>query len=429
MINRRDFIKKMAVGGAVASVFGHLGTGARLLGPRDAVAAESKRVVFLSDVHLSADAEHAAMSAHLVDLAAFLDNLNTRKNVAEVVLLGDIFEGWAIPAESVPTSFLDILDAPQNASVVSALQGLCANPEIGVTYVTGNHDLLSFEAVNRQAIAETFPGMTIVSEAPGLGAYAKDEVIWAEHGHRYTLFNAPDVWSHEGSHLPLGYFITRLASSKSAVDGRVYPTPDLLNRLLKDTAGALNRTRGNREPYVTGPNAEGVIDDVLIVAIFNAIALWAGKRPRDVFVMDGLDGFAEDPFVESVALLYDRIYSEWPARQNIVNKRVAFFSDLGEMDAAADLLLFMPEQILQFYPFAPRIVLFGHTHKPCLAFHGWGGGTIYANTGTWTDDHPMTWVEIEIAEPAVDLRAYRVELWFYNEIAPKQVASIIVGGT
>ena len=84
------------------------------------------------------------------------------------------------------------------------------NQYIQVTYVTGNHDLLSFEPATKTLIQRTFPEMVICSEEPGLGAYSIDEVLWAEHGHRYSLFNAPDTWSHDKSHLPLGYLPQRL---------------------------------------------------------------------------------------------------------------------------------------------------------------------------------------------------------------------------
>lgn len=426
MINRREFIKKLAVGGAAASMLGQIGTGPDFFGVREARASERNRLVFLSDLHLGAVAAYAPLSEHVVDLASFLERLNDRTDVAELVLLGDIFDDWVFPTEDTPLAFADILDAPQNASVIAALQDICNNPNIQTTYVTGNHDLLSWQEENRLAIAQTFPQMTILSDAPGLGAYSKDGVIWAEHGHRYCLFNAPDIWSHQGSHLPLGYFITRLASSKSVTDHRMYHPSDVLNALLKETAASLNRSRKGLPPYWAGPDTEGIVDDALIVALFNAMAFWAGKRPRDRFILNGKDGFQRNPMVERVAFLYDTIFSQWPERQNIVTRLIAVTNDLEKMYATAELLLTMPERIRPLYPFTPRIVLFGHTHQPCLFYHAHGKGTVYANTGTWVDDKPMTWVEIEVTEPSPSQRSYRIELWYNDEAQPRQFATIVV---
>jgi hypothetical protein len=86
---------------------------------------------------------------------------------------------------------------------------------------------------NKSVIQEAFPGLNIISDSPGMGVYTKDNVIWAEHGHRYTMFNAPDTWARVGSHLPLGYFISRLAASSSLNTGQVVTTPELLDQYVK----------------------------------------------------------------------------------------------------------------------------------------------------------------------------------------------------
>ena len=99
--------------------------------------------------------------------------------------------------------------------------------------------------------------MTIVSDPPGLGAYAKDDVIWAEHGHRYCLFNAPDTWSRPGGHLPLGYFITRLAASKAALTREVTTTPEVLEKYLKSPSEALVDGPGASAPAGSGGKSAG----------------------------------------------------------------------------------------------------------------------------------------------------------------------------
>jgi hypothetical protein len=271
-------------------------------------------------------------------------------------------------------------------------------------------------------VTDYLPGIAIASDSPGLGAYARDAVIWAEHGHRYTLFNAPDIWSRDQGHLPMGYFITRLVASKSAADAALLTTPDVLDLFFNSPDQV--------EHYLQAAGLEesvgGVLDDAIIIAIFNAIALWSGNNPLTEFEMNGLDGFTRNPLVEEIALTYNTIFSDWPERQNIVDQYLAVFNELGHLGGAANLLFEMPDRIRDLYPFVPRIVLFGHTHQAALQVHSGDVATIYANTGTWIDENPdMTWVEIE-KTPSEDLTNYKVSLWFYGEQTARHEATISV---
>ncbi|MFH1080425.1 MAG: metallophosphoesterase [Pseudomonadota bacterium] len=422
-MKRRDFLKGMAVTGAAVSVAGGLGIIPTLITPRTAHAAGRNKLVFISDLHMNVDGTYSWLVKHAIDLARFLNNVNTRDDVAELIILGDLLDDWVSPVKYTPQTFADILAANYNNGVVPALQEVCRNPDIAVTYVVGNHDMLSFEPQNRQVIAETFPGMTIISDSPGLGAYyTEDKVIWAEHGHRYTLFNAPDTWSRSGGHLPMGYFISRLAASKSLTSGQVYTTPDLLDLFVKSPDEVSKYLRQS------GYNGEvgNIVDDAFIIAVFNAIALWSGHRPWDKFTMDHLDNYSSNPSVEDIAFTYDTIFSGWPSRQDIVDHSEAVLNDLGHLSSAANLLFEMPDRIKDLYPFTPRIVLFGHTHQAAFQYHSGEVETIYANTGTWIDKKPMTWVEIEINDGNSGRRHYTVSLWFYGENSPKQSGTVSV---
>lgn len=71
-------------------------------------------------------------------------------------------------------------------------------------------------------------------------------------------------------------------------------------------------------------------------------------------------------------------------------------------------------------------VLFGHTHKPLLwQRFGWPS-RIYANTGTWIDSKPMTWVEVDIRYLRFSRRSYTVSLWYEGQGTPRQSGTIIV---
>ena len=422
-MNRREFLKGMAVAGA-ASVAGGLDMVPTLGTPRSAHAASGRnKLVFISDLHMNVDGAYSWLVKHAVDLARFLSDLNKRDDVAELIILGDLLDDWVSPVEYTPQTFSDILSANMNNGVVPALQEVCHNEDIAVTYVTGNHDMLSFKSENKDIISNAFPRMNIISDSPGLGAYTRDDIIWAEHGHRYTLFNAPDTWSRPGGHLPMGYFISRFAASKSLAEGRVYTTPEVLDLFVSSPSEA----REYLEQAGYDEAAGNVIDDALIGILFNAIGLWSGNGPLSQFNMNRLDGFTDDPIVEKIAFMYDTIFSGWPSRQNIVDHYEAVINELGHLNSAANLLFKMPERIRDLYPFTPRIVLFGHTHQAAFQYHSGDVETIYVNTGTWIDKQPnMTWAEIEIVDNPISQRNYTVSLWFYGEQTPRHSDTLSV---
>jgi UDP-2,3-diacylglucosamine pyrophosphatase LpxH len=421
-MNRREFLKGMAVAGA-ASVAWNLDMVPALNTSRKAHAASGRsKLVFISDIHMNVDGTYSWLVKHAVDLARFLTDLNKRDDVAELIILGDLLDDWVCPVSYTPQTFSDVLSANYNNGVVPALQEICHNGDIDVTYVTGNHDMLSFTSSNKEIISQTFPHMAILSDSPGLGAYTKDDIIWAEHGHRYTLFNAPDTWSRPGGHLPMGYFISRFAASKSLSKGQVYTTPETLDLFFNSPSQV--------QEYMEQAGYDGevgsVFDDALIIAIFNAIGLWSGNGPLVPFNMNGLDGFTNDPIVEKVALMYDTIFSNWSSRQNIVNPSEAVLNELGHLNSAANLLFKMPERIKDRYPFTPRIILFGHTHQAAFQYHSGDVETLYVNTGTWVDQKPdMTWVEIDITDGGSQ-KDYEVSLWFYGDPAPRHSGTLSV---
>lgn len=380
-------------------------------------AAERDTVLFLSDLHMNVDGTYSWLVHHTGDLAAFLDEVNHRADVAEVVILGDMVDLWVSPAEGRPNTIADVLAASTNTEVVAALRRLCANPSLKVTYVVGNHDMLSFEPEGMQTLTAAFPGLRIESESPGMGAYTKDEVIWAEHGHRYTMFNAPDTWSRPGGHLPLGYFISRMVATRSARTKQVVTTPEVLDTFVKQSAGAAGPPAGS--------GVTGVFDDAFVIAVFDAVALWCEVWPWDRFVMNDTDGFYSDPRVLSISTTYEKIYGKWPARQDRVSQVVAVWDDVGHLAPAANLIFEMPEHLRGKYPFTPRIVIFGHTHEAAFQYHAGEPDTVYVNSGTWIDGKPMTWVEVEKGNDGGQ-RTYAVSLWFRGEDRPRQSTTLRV---
>ena len=89
--------------------------------------------LFISDVHLQADAPRTAQ--------AFLEFLGRSRDVPQLYLLGDLFEYWAGD---------DDLNAPFNAGVVAALRAL-HDAGVAIFWIAGNRDFLVGERFARAA--------------------------------------------------------------------------------------------------------------------------------------------------------------------------------------------------------------------------------------------------------------------------------------
>jgi len=418
----------------MAGLTATLGAAPALLTSRSASAATPggrNKLVFISDIHMNVDAPYSWLSSHTQQLAQFLESLLQRDDVAELIIIGDLLDDWVSPVEIASSSFANILSASINQNIVNTLKAICQDPNIKVTYLTGNHDLLSFEQQNKAIIQAAFPGMTIISEAPGVGAYSKDNVIWAEHGHKYTLFNAPDTWSKPGSQLPLGYFISRLAASSSVKTGQIKTTPELLDEFVKSSAanlkGGLQAKNWPRKlPRTKADN--GIYDDAFILLVYYAIAAYCGYNPLNSYIMNGLDGFSPNPSVLRIGGMYDKIFSKWGVRQDVVSAFNAILGDIGTLGPAASLLFEMPSNIQPKYPFTPKIILFGHTHEAVFQSQQNGDtANIYINTGTWIDSVPsMTWSEIECEYGVNGKNNYTAALWYYGDNAPRYQGTVSV---
>ena len=363
--------------------------------------ASDGKVVFMSDLHMNLDGPYSWLDEHIGDVADFINQTSQRSDVGEFVILGDLLDEWVYPMTSQPYSdaFHQILNTEKNGPIVSALQNICSNENIKVTYVTGNHDMLSFEQDNKSVIQSFFPEMEIVSEDPGLGNVSWDDVVLAEHGHRYCLFNAPDTWSRVGGHLPLGYFITRAVADHTGANAQDLHTPDLLASFI----------------------AKHGLGDELPKLVYEAVALYTGHHLASATWMNGLDNYDTNPLVSRVADTYAEIMAKWDQRQNTVDSILAAIDDMGSLYGAA-LNLFNDSTV---YGFTPQIVIMGHTHRAAFMQASHPKETIYANTGTWIDGKDCTWVELDM-ESGDGFTDYEVSLWYYDEASPRHEATVRV---
>ena len=128
-----------------------------------------KKRIFISDVHMGCDVSSAPRkpyvwfkkNAHL--LAKFLGEQLMDHDVSEVVILGDLFDEWIIPADYPPiTSFKSICSNSTNEPVITGLRALAADGRL--VYVPGNHDM----ATTADGIAETKSFLEETDNFPGI---------------------------------------------------------------------------------------------------------------------------------------------------------------------------------------------------------------------------------------------------------------------
>jgi UDP-2,3-diacylglucosamine pyrophosphatase LpxH len=172
----------------------------------------SGKRIFISDIHLGDDdryddPEKNRRARFLPDehggrLLSFLDKQIIAKadRVKDLVLLGDVFDTWVCPFDAPPPTYDSIFDSRKNQPYLDRWRQI-AESHINLYYVNGNHDY----DLTGARIQAAIPGIITKPdgyEDPQLG-------IWAEHGHRFTLFNQSYPEVADG--LPIGYPITRLA--------------------------------------------------------------------------------------------------------------------------------------------------------------------------------------------------------------------------
>lgn len=354
--------------------------------------------IFISDIHMG-DARSFAKTypygwfrSNIQNLANFLSEQLSAPEVAEVVILGDLFDEWVIPTDEDPlNSFQAICVNPPNSPVIEALRQLAARGIL--TYVPGNHDmtLSTTELGGTQKFMEAaFPGIRYSSDPnlppryssdPNLpnGVYRSGKLV-AEHGNRYALFNASDTWTNPPSFLPMGYFLSRLVAYKVSKTGTEEDFHDILRKFVNELKDRPN----------------------FIKNLFVAVAKDAGLNEADPINMNGIPGFPGT--VGAIGSLYEQLIEDWKKQRQDIDWKAALIGDVGNLYLAAGLIYF------SIFGSGQNIVIFGHTHQadmnklpfleaapavqnihldlPCR----W----IYANCGTWVDSAPhCTYVETQ----------------------------------
>ncbi len=380
------------------------------------------QIVVISDIHLGVDDAYAETEKNRDALVDFLTQIKNSPNVAELVIAGDLLDGWFLPMDYVyPDSqdtFFEMV-AANNQTLMDAFNAIITDGKIKVTYTPGNHDLLLTE----EALQKILPGINQVrGDVQGLGEYTTgaNAEIDIEHGHKYNYFCAPDqisnrdITKNDSTILPPGYFFTRIATS-SVVEG--------------------HPASGNTFPEFTAPDK----NDASQFGLYLYGLTWNGLMSNlpvnesltDKVIKTNIDGFTEDYALNDLipqqdpatglidVNLYKGEQDTWDERQtqNGVKAKIPLdeailkASTYGYTDVQAKLQYFDTDA-------SKRIVVFGHTHGACIipGTNLDDQKTIYANSGTWIDNaqgYPtMTFVVItpQQADSAVEI----VNLYKYS---------------
>lgn len=301
--------------------------------------------VFISDIHLGTEESVKEKYGWFwaekgVLLGEFLTQLAADNTVAEVVIVGDLFDEWVVPygsspIVSAPNQFEVIAKAHQNLPVIKGLQNLIAISGVTVSYVPGNHDML----IQSGQLSKILPGINAIidSDVTGKGIYHSGST-YAEHGSFYDLFNAPDTYDTlQGAthHLPVGYFVAR-----SQAEGVVNGHPVSKSSIFKEIK-TLWRNWNRKDPLVTN--------------IYDTIANLSDTQNQNM-VMSGLDGIDNNVAnIKDVINSYGNVYDEW-------DKHMSSYVDATTAVIGATGML-RPAALLKYHSFSSNnIALFGHTH-------------------------------------------------------------------
>ncbi|NOZ10800.1 MAG: hypothetical protein GXP09_07180 [Gammaproteobacteria bacterium] len=302
--------------------------------------------IFISDIHMGTEDSWIKKYGWFwkkkgLLLGGFLTHLASDDTVAELVIVGDLFDEWVVPYGISPVAtgsnqFDVIASAPQNRPVIQGLKQLIATSGVTVSYVPGNHDML----IQSGQLTKILPGIKPIIDpnVTGKGVY-KSGAVHAEHGSCYDLFNAPDTYDTlQGAthHLPVGFFVAR-----SQAEGVINGHPLSQSSVFKEIK-ALWNSWNKKDPLVTN--------------IYDAIASLSHTNDQNI-VMNGLDGIDQNiENTSDVTDSYGNVYDEWDQHMlDSVNATTAVVGATGMLRPAA---------ILKYHSFSSsNIAIFGHTHK------------------------------------------------------------------
>jgi len=348
--------------------------------------AERTHVVCLSDVHMgeqrAVDRGYCWFVENADALQDFVQKVKGKKNVRELVILGDLFDEWLIPFDTQPFDgavtdsseyFHAVRNASTNAAIFDTLAEISSGGEIHVVYVRGNHDMLTDQAT----LEELLPGVEFKGQIDGLGSYSPVDGVMMEHGHRYDFFNSPQPLVNPGHVLPPGYFVSRMWAAGMEAEA--------------DQEGALSAGETDEGPF---GDKEYTFPLAWDVALIYSEAQFPDLTPPSlsdpVILMTGIDGYPNPMSFDGAREMYVNgdIETLWPDTQDGHGVQAIMPVAISILNGHSDLFVQAEVEYLENEGRGIRIVVFGHTHEPMLDVFppGEDHTSIYANTGSWVNE-------------------------------------------
>ena len=379
-------------------------------------------VVIISDLHLGADLAYAEFNKNAKPLENFLEKVRTSPNIKELIIAGDLFDEWFVPA-TVDTYQGEDQDAfvkriaQTNKEVIDAFNKIIQDGKIVVTYTPGNHDL----TITEKQIESVLPGIKQARDKElGLGTYSPADLtgVAIEHGHRYNFFCAPDPISNKDiapdSIMPPGYFFTRIAALHVIQQCK---TPgDTIPVVTQNTSGNLSQEL----LFGYWKDWEWTLKTFPITNKFSEKIITTNVNGfTDTYSVDDLLPYQTTPNSQIDVNLFQGIQDTWKERQSLngvkvdipTDRAIKYVADPNELDSQASVQYFMnPDS-------DKRIVVFGHTHiaKIIASKNTDGEKTIYVNSGTWIDSNPdSTTMNFVVVTPQGADSSSQTKVGLYN---------------
>ena len=367
------------------------------------MAAATKRTkrIFISDLHLNDKRSLEVLPSYKFRyfwispertelLATFLEKeVLESADVKELIILGDLFDQWVVPTIPPPNIDFDaVYFNPQNKEVVENLNKIIKHPEIDVYYTPGNHDLL----LDKTAIEKYFPGIHFCEGSQKyVGVYLKDG-IGAEHCNQYNFFCAPNPVPQDNQYLPTGFFLSRYGSEQKAHNMK---SPNFLEILKNFVNNLFKKDKNGNAEFIKKGDAE------LIKNMMLSVAESVGLKESSLIQLDGIGNFDNQMTVRQVAEMYCDAMTRWDhVKPNGLSAIEAISTEVTGYSGFANTQYYKQKKA--------RVIVFGHTHDAMLQGYSVdangiqhmveenGCDYIYANSGTWIDNHPCSFIETEI---------------------------------
>jgi UDP-2,3-diacylglucosamine pyrophosphatase LpxH len=170
--------------------------------------ATPQKTIVISDIHISNGAAYSwFLPPYPLFLTEMLTDIAQDSTVAELVLLGDVFDLWLYPLDVVPWTVDQILAA--NPGITGALRQ-CVGNIPNVYYMNGNHDM-DVTVADLEGLKSGNKSVQLVTPDQYGSIHQYQRRL--EHGHAVDMFSAPDPADDTIQGYPLGYFIARMVAT------------------------------------------------------------------------------------------------------------------------------------------------------------------------------------------------------------------------